>query len=492
MKPELKPMPRCLPEEVGIPTSAIEAYLDALQDAKIVIHDLLIVRHGKLVYESYWKPMDDTFRHRLYSCSKSFTSCAVGLLIDQGLLSLEDKAISFFPDKAPADPHPWLAEMTIRDLLRMSTCWTEGATYRPENPDWEATFFKFPPSHKPGLVFSYCTTATTMLCMIIKRITGKEFTEVLRPVFDEIGVSDDLYCIQSPCGHEWGGSGVMATPREFAKFANLILHYGEHEGKQLLPREYLKAATSKQIDNSLYHEQLDCAEGYGYQFWCTRNNGFLFNGMGNQYALCLPDQDLVLVTNGYEQLNAHESAEIFHAFWRILYPALSDKALPADPAAQARLSAKTAKLELLRPEGCLTSPISSQISGKTFTCSENTMGMKSLRFDFEDGRFLMTWENERGTHSLPVGFGHQEAADFPETHYNGVTIGKPAGRGLHCYSSAAWTMPDALMIYCHITDIHMAQLRIAVTFEDDFVVLHTRKHAEWLLQEYDGYVTGQL
>ena len=105
--------------------------------------------------------------------------------------------------------------------------------------DWEATFFTDEISHVPGAVFSYCTTATTMLCMIIRRVSGREFTQVLRPVFDEIGISEDLYCIETPCGHEWGGSGVMATTREFAKFANLVLHYGAHEGKQLLPREII-------------------------------------------------------------------------------------------------------------------------------------------------------------------------------------------------------------------------------------------------------------
>ena len=492
MDPERKPMPVCTPEEVGISSSAVEAYLDAVCRMNLVMHDMVLVRHGKIVFEVAWKPMDLNFRHRLYSCSKSFVSCAVGKLIDEGLLSLEDKVISFFPDKAPADPSPWLAEMTIRDMLRMSTCWVQGSTYRPTDPDWEATFFREEPDHKPGLVFSYCTTATTMLCMIIKRVSGKEFTEVLRPVFDELGISEDLCCVRTPCGHEWGGSGVLATPHEFAKFANLVMHYGEYEGKQLLPREYLKEATTKQIDNSLYHAEVDCGQGYGYQFWCVRNGGFLFNGMGNQYALCLPDKDTVLVLNGYDELNNKASDELFEAFWRVLYPAIGEEPLPADPETCARLSEKAAGLELLRPEGALSSARAAEFSGKTYTVTGTSMGWKWVRFDFSGDTGTMNWENATGVHALPISFGKTTDTVFPETHYNGITIGKPAGRGLRCFTSAAWTMPNALMIYCHISDIHFGQLRIAVTFDEDAVVIHTRKHAEWFLSEYDGYTTAVL
>ncbi len=481
-------MQSCSPEEAGIPSAALEAYLARLQEMRLVLHDVLIMRHGKLVLEAYWKPMDPSFRHRLYSASKSYVSCAVGVLIDQGILHLNDRAISFFPDKAPSDPHPWLAEMTIRDLLRMSTCWTKGASYTPEDTDWESTFFRDPPSHKPGMVFSYCTTATTMLCMIVKRVSGKEFTEILRPVFDELKISRDLYCIQSPCGHDWGGSGIMSTPREFALFADLVMHYGNHDGKQLLPYAYLKEATTKQIDNSLYQTNIDKGMGYGYQFWCTRNGGFLFNGMGAQFALCLPDQDLVLVTNGYEQLSNRE--EIFEAFWRILAPELSDKPLPADQEALHRLTTKCEELELLRPDGALSSPLAVSVSGRQYLTSENSMGWKWVCFEFADNQGKMCWENETGKHILPFGFGCQVPSEFPETQYNGPTIGKPLGKGLYCYTSAAWTMENSLMIYCHITDMHLGQFRVAVTFEDNSVVLHTQKHAEFLLNRYDGYVTG--
>lgn len=79
--------------------------------------------------------------------------------------------------------------MTIRDCLRMATCYEAGSSYKPTDPDWARTFFTAEVSHKPGQVYAYCTTATTMLCMIIQKAGGQEFMSVLRPVFDEIGVS---------------------------------------------------------------------------------------------------------------------------------------------------------------------------------------------------------------------------------------------------------------------------------------------------------------
>ena len=140
----------CSPEEAGISSGSIEEYLRLLSKERLAMHDLLIVRGGKLCFETYWKPFTSTFRHRLYSCSKSIVSTAVGILIEHGLLSFEDKAVSFFSDKAPKDMNPWLAEMTIRDLLRMATCYEHGASYKPHDPDWEATFFTAQVSHNLG------------------------------------------------------------------------------------------------------------------------------------------------------------------------------------------------------------------------------------------------------------------------------------------------------------------------------------------------------
>ena len=74
----------------------LKKYLRKLAEGRLAMHDVLVARDGKLCYEAYWKPFDPEFRHRLYSCSKSFVSVAIGMLIERGQLSLEDKCVDFF------------------------------------------------------------------------------------------------------------------------------------------------------------------------------------------------------------------------------------------------------------------------------------------------------------------------------------------------------------------------------------------------------------
>ena len=480
----------CTPEAAGIPSGAIEEFLRLLARDRTAQHDLLIVRNGKLCFETYWKPFTPEFRHRLYSCSKSIVSTAVGILIERGQLSLEDRAVTFFPDKAPKNVHPWLAEMTIRDMLRMATCYEHGASYKPTDPDWEATFFTDEVSHKPGQVFSYCTTATTMLCMIIRRVSGQEFMGVLRPVFDELGISRDAFCVETPCGHEWGGSGVCFTAREFAKFADLCTHYGRYNGRQLLPESYMREATRGEIDNAIEQSSPDTGTGYGYQFWPMRQ-GFAMHGMGGQFALCLPEKNLTMITNGYDELMGRCKDDVFTLFWDVLYPALSDSPLSEDEAAQTSLARLCGTLELPCPEGERHSETERAIAGRRYKMSSNPLGMRWMRFEFEENEGVWHYENATGEHALRFGLGRQCADVFPETHYYGRRIGTPANRPYQAYNSAAWTMPDSLLLYCHIADIHLANLRVAFTFDGDTVTLYARKHAEFFMNEYTGFASGQ-
>lgn len=491
MKQEIPYLPVCTPEEVGIPSQAILRYLQALKELRIAMHDVLIMRHGKLCAEAYWTPFDATFRHRLYSCSKSFTAIAVGILIEQGKLSLDDRALSFFADKAPKNPHPWLMEMTIRDLLRMATCFEEGTCFSSDDPDWADTFFDTPITHRSGAVYAYCTTGTTMLCMIIKRVSGMELMGVLRPAFDALGISKDAFCVQTPCGYEWGGSGICLTAREFLLFADLCTHYGSYQGVQLLPRGYLKEATSKQIDNGLEGNFIENSAGYGYQFFLMRR-GFSMRGMGGQYALCFPEYDLTIVTNAYDKLNEPALNEVFTGFFREIEPALSDFPLPADHMAAKSLRTLVNTLKLPAPNGDRFSPMAARINGKTFWMEENRLGWQKIRFQFESGAGELYYENARGAHTLRFGLGEYLMQPFPETHYAGQRIGMPLGHGYNAWTAAAWTMENSLMLYCHIADIYHGNLRIAFGFDENSVSLYARKHAEWFLDDYEGFASGYM
>jgi CubicO group peptidase (beta-lactamase class C family) len=125
----------------------------------------------------------------MYSISKSFVSLAIGSLIGEDRLHLDDPVASFFPDKVPQDLHPWLAQATVRDLLMMATPHSENA-YTRHDKDWAWCFFNKQPSHPAGTVFAYDTAATVVLNTIVERISGMPFLEYLRPrLLDPIGFS---------------------------------------------------------------------------------------------------------------------------------------------------------------------------------------------------------------------------------------------------------------------------------------------------------------
>ena len=123
----------------------------------------------------------------------------------------------------------------------------------------------------------------------------------MRPVLDEIGIAKDIWCVKSPDGRSWTGSGILCTTLDFARFGLLCLNRGAWNGKQLISREYMEAATSFQIDNNARGAATEFGFGYGYQFWCLRDGGYACYGMGGQLALCLPSQNMLLITTADNQ-----------------------------------------------------------------------------------------------------------------------------------------------------------------------------------------------
>ena len=159
---------------------------------------------------------------------------------------------------------------------------------------------------------------------------GRPLLDVLRrEALDAIGFSEQSYCIRDPMGISQGGSGLMATPRDMLALLRLVAQGGQWDGQQLLPRDYLQAATAWQIDNAENGGSggWDFAQGYGYQFWRLTHNAWSMYGMGGQLAICLPDQDMLLVTTADTQPLAGGVQTILDAFWNCLLPGVADAAL---------------------------------------------------------------------------------------------------------------------------------------------------------------------
>ena len=140
------------PESQGIPSRAILNFLQRIDSERICMHGFLLVRHNRIAAEGYWAPWSAERTHRIYSVSKSLVALAVGMMIDEGRLTLDDRVAEYFPDKLPEDLHPWLAAATVRDLLTMATPHST-TSYTRDDPDWVWTFFNRTPRILPERSF---------------------------------------------------------------------------------------------------------------------------------------------------------------------------------------------------------------------------------------------------------------------------------------------------------------------------------------------------
>ncbi|WP_135549207.1 serine hydrolase domain-containing protein [Paenibacillus cymbidii] len=477
--------PSSSPERLGIPSSGIVQFIESLHRERINMHGFLLLRHGKIAAEGYWAPYSATSMHRMYSVSKSFVSLAIGMLIDEGRIALQDRAVTFFNDKLPEVVHPYLAQATVRDLLTMASPHSRTA-YTRHDPDWAAAFFHNKPSHVPGTVFSYDTSATVILSSIVERISGTPFLSYMRErLLDPIGFSRDAWCLKTPEGTSWGGSGVMCSLRDMAKLAYVCMNKGRYHDRQLISEAYIREATSKQIDNSLSGHN-----GYGYQIWIERDNGFSFRGMGSQLAYCYPDLDLLFACMADTQGSPSAEVSLVHAFREHIYNAIRESPLPDDEAANTILNEKMKSLRILPQQGNPTSSFERKVDGNWYAFQDNPMGSKRMRLRFFGDEGIWEYENAAGGHRLRFGLGKTVQGTFPQKNHLGETVGTVSGKGYDCLASAAWVEEHKLNMLVYITDIHLGSLKMTVSFKENEITIFMTKAAEWFLDEYEGVASG--
>jgi len=329
------PLARSTPEAQGISSQAILDFVEAADKNVNTLHSFMIVRHGKVIAEGWWKPEAADKPHILNSLSKSFNSTAVGLAIHEGKLSLDDPVLKFFPADAPADPSDNLQAMTVRDLLTM-TCGHDTEPKAVGGGPSVKQFLAHPVPHKPGTHFQYNTMGSYTLSAIVSKVTGQTSLEYLKPrLFEPLGIENPRWD-SSPEGYSLGGYGMWLCTEDIAKFGQLYLQKGKWNGKQLIPQEWVEQATAKQVSNENEgHATIgpDWQQGYGFQFWRCRHNAFRGDGAGGQLCVMIPDEDAVVVITAQ---TGNFNGEM-NAIWDNVLPAFHAEALPDDPASQKEL-----------------------------------------------------------------------------------------------------------------------------------------------------------
>jgi CubicO group peptidase (beta-lactamase class C family) len=395
-------LPKSSPEAQGIRSSAILAFLDAVQRDDRELHSLMLLRRGTVVAEGYWEPYRAASPHMLFSLSKSFTSTAIGMLVAEGRLSVDDLVLDYFPDEAPKNPSANLRAMRVRHLLTMTT----GHSTEPNRQNfapgltWAGGFLVHPVEHEPGTHFVYNSAATYMLSAITQRITGERLIHYLQSrLFVPLGIENPTW-ETSPEGIDTGGWGLSIRTADIARFGQLYLQGGVWQGTRLLPEPWVAEATSWQVPNGP-SENIDWVQGYGYQFWRCRHGAYRGDGAFGQFCLVLPDQQSVIaITAGLRNMQS-----VLDLVWEHLLPALGTDALAENPADQRSLANRLAGLRLLPMVGQPTSSIVAALTGRKFALAKNSDGIEAIGFDFAADAATLTIRTGRGEQRILCGSG---------------------------------------------------------------------------------------
>jgi CubicO group peptidase (beta-lactamase class C family) len=367
-------LPRSNPEEQGVDSAALLGFVEAADKKIDSLHSFMLLRHGQVIAEGWWAPYGPQSPHSLFSLSKSFTSTAIGLAIAEGKLSLNDEILKFFPDEAPAKPSANLKAMRVSDLLRMSTG-QQTEPPRTAKESWAKTFLAHPVPFKPGTHFLYNTSATYMLSAIVQKATGQTVLDYLKPrLFEPLGIERPTW-EASPQGITVGGYGLSIRTEDIVRFGQLYLQKGKWQGKQLVPASWIEAATARQTANGS-NPNSDWDQGYGYQFWRSRNGAYRGDGAFGQYCIVLPEQDAVIaITSGVRDMQA-----VLNLVWERLLPAMKASPLPANDAARAELQRKLKGLSLRAPAGSAPAP---KVINKKYVFPSNDRKLESLKLESE-------------------------------------------------------------------------------------------------------------
>ncbi len=483
------------PEAAGISSRKIEKLLRYYERRGNTLHSLLIMKGDDIFCESYWAPFHKEYCHRMYSQTKSYVGIAIGLLEEEGKLSLDDKIVDYFPDKIDTELSPYLLKLTVRQMLTMTTCGICERWFTHEDRDRVRVFFNHNRTSRPaGTLWVYDSNGSQVLGTLVERLSGMPLLEYLRAkLFGEMGTFKSATMLKVPTGESWADSALLCTTRDMASFGRLLLNGGTWEGKRLMNEQYVRTATSKLVDND--EDGRGCtAYGYGYQIWRFEQDSFGFTGMGNQMTVCVPHKDLVFTCTSDDQGAPIMREILIDGFFDQIVNEISDEPLDEDPEAYASLVEYQKSLKLRSFMGDATSPFVSEINGVEYACKPNQTGITkfSLHFDGEErGEFRYT--NAQGDKVIRFGINHNEFGKFPQGGYSQDVGGErgPLDMYYDCAASAAWREEKKLYLRVQIIDRYFGNMTAVFAFSGDEVVVSMTKHAEDFMNEYTGMFRGK-
>ncbi|HEY6864198.1 MAG TPA: serine hydrolase, partial [Burkholderiales bacterium] len=269
---------------------------------------LLVLEGDTIVAERYQYERRPEHRFQSYSMAKTVVGMLVGLALADGkIASIDDRAGQYVPE---LKGHPY-GETTLRHLLTMSSGVKFSETYDGKDdvailarntifgqgPGGPAALLPFRERVRPaGTIFSYASAESEVLGLVVRAAVGKPLAEYLsQKIWKPMGAEADATWIVDGGGYELGYMGINATLRDWGRLGLLLARYGELDGRQIIPAEWIKAATRPDAP----HLRVGYAtrfNGYGYQTWLVDERGrFALLGVRGQAVFVDPQTRLVVV-----------------------------------------------------------------------------------------------------------------------------------------------------------------------------------------------------
>jgi CubicO group peptidase (beta-lactamase class C family) len=374
---------RATPASRVVDSRRLLAFLDDVEAAGLELHNLILWRRGAIVAEGFRWPYGPQRPRMTHSMTKSFTACAIGLLIDDGRLALDDRVIDFFPEISLPDDSLYQG-MTVEDLLTMRAghaSEVSGSVWRGIATSWVEEFFRIPILHPPGTHYVYSSAASYMLSAIVTRITGETLSDYLAPrLFAPLGIAEWRWDI-GPDGINPGGNGLTMTSRDCMKLGILHAQGGLWQGQRILPQWWIEAATRAQGSPT-----------YGYH-WVVADHYYAALGQFVQMCAVFPNEGAVLMING-----AIDGSSLIRPHLDRHFPAAFESGgSEADDAALAeRLRGWAAPAPL---RSAADHPRREDLAGR-WAAEPNAIGLEALALHFVDGRMTLDMTDSEGEHRL--------------------------------------------------------------------------------------------
>ena len=371
----------------GISAKAFENYLSECRSEGINLRTVQIYKKSEPVLRFCFKPYRFEDPMHLYSLSKSFTSVAVGICRDEGLLSTETTLGELFADKFTEGTNEEAKKIKISDLLSMQSGHGECKLYKMRwADDAVKAFISEPLDHEPGSVFIYSTGATAVCAAAVERVTGKKTVDFLyEKLFSKLGIEKPRWR-EMRDGCALGGIGLYLSSDDITKFMLMLYNGGVWNGERILSRSYINEATSRH-SLDVNNGAPDWIAGYGYQFWLNERGGFRGDGAFGQLGMVFPEEDTVVTVTGEV---GNMSTEV-----RLLYKLLDDL-----EGGDGDISA----LEYIAEHEYMTAETRKFQDDVTYKVGENSVGINALRLYGENLLHAVLY-TDYGVHEIVCGNG---------------------------------------------------------------------------------------